>query len=40
MKTAREFANFERTILRTEDVLMGMERAMSELTETYLPAHI
>lgn len=36
MKTAKEFVAFERTILRTEDVLLGMERAMSELTEMYL----
>ncbi|ELR23178.1 uncharacterized protein ACA1_012260 [Acanthamoeba castellanii str. Neff] len=33
VKTAKEFVAFERTILRTEDVLLGMERAMSELTE-------
>jgi len=36
VKTAKEFVAFERTILRTEDVLLGMERAMSELTEMYL----
>jgi hypothetical protein len=35
MKSAKEFVVFERTIMRTEDVLHGMERAMSELTEMY-----
>jgi hypothetical protein len=36
VKTAKEFVAFERTILRTEDVLHSMERAMSELTEMYV----
>lgn len=34
MRTAKEFVAFERTLVRTEDVLLRMERSMSELTET------